>query len=95
MNEYQLAKLKTHMNSFKRSFLISFESTVDGSSVTYWRFQNTMQIFSLQINSNTAKVGDFVREFLLSSLKNNFNGKACCERVQKKKKFLNIKFKFF
>lgn len=60
--------------SFKRSFLISFESHADNSCIVYWRLRDKLPIYKLKIEANQVKLENFVIEFLMNFLKRNQNG---------------------
>lgn len=74
LDDFQLHEFVKSFDGFQKSFLIIFESTLNGSCLIYWRLKETLQIFSLLIGENSVNLGKFVREFLFKSLKCGFNG---------------------
>lgn len=59
-----------------RSILISFASLEDRSCSLHWRFKNSRNFISLYIDSDEMMIVDFVRQFLLNSLKHSHNGES-------------------
>lgn len=75
LSDQQLFQLMEVFKNIKKSFLIAFESTVDKSSFIYWRFAVDEHFFSLKVESNETKVGDFVGDVLMKTLRHGFDGK--------------------
>ena len=74
MSEDQFKKICNQIKSFKKSILISFESTVDKSCIVCWKLKDTGEVFKLNVEANSVGLGGFVCDFLLKSIKENFNG---------------------
>ena len=76
LSDQQLFQLAEIFKSIKRSFLISFESSVDHSSCIYWRYVKDNHFFSLKVDGNEAKVGEFVADILMKTLRFGYDGKS-------------------
>ena len=59
-----------------RSLLMSFASLEDKSCSLHWRFKNSRNFISLYIDSDETMIVEFVRKFLLNSLKHSHNGES-------------------
>jgi hypothetical protein len=75
LSDAQYHDFVEHLKNFKRSFLITFQSSIDNSCVVYWRLKDKFNIFELKIETNKFEVADFVRNLILQELLRNSNGK--------------------
>lgn len=76
VTEVQFHDIVQYLKPLERFFILSFESTRDGSCFIYWRLPKRLEIFSTQIVQNSAEIGSFVRKFLIDSLEGYHNGKC-------------------
>ena len=75
LSDQQLFQLAEIFKNIKKSFLIAFESSVDHSSCIYWRYVKDNHFFSLKVDGNEAKVGEFVADILMKTLRFGYDGK--------------------
>lgn len=76
----EIDDIQTHslVDCFKglgRSFVIIFQSIIDGSCLIYWQFKGAIPIFSLSLQANDLEIGSFIRNYLVNSMTNEHNGK--------------------
>lgn len=76
----EIDDIQTHnlVDCFKglgKSFVIIFQSMLDGSCLIYWQFKEALPIFSLLLQPNDLEIGTFIRDFLIDALINEHNGK--------------------
>lgn len=74
LNEIDFLKLAMFFKKFQRFFIVSFVSVVDNTNQIYWRTKDSFQIFSLHIETNSCGLSDFVKKFLIKSLKEDHDG---------------------
>lgn len=74
LNEFYYIKFVEKFKGFQWSFMVTFESSQDGSFCAYWRQENTKHVFSLHVPDNDVGLCCFIKNFLMKTLKNGKNG---------------------
>lgn len=74
LDEVQLLEMAINFKELEKSFIIIFESALDGSLLIYWRLNGLKNIFSMTL-SGEKNFLNFIKEFIFTSLEKGHNGK--------------------